>query len=76
MAEFGAKDVAALRKATGAGMMDAKKALEASDGDAEKAKDWLREKGLAGARQARRPGRRPGCRRRGRHRWHAARSSS
>ena len=49
MAEFGAKDVAALRKATGAGMMDAKKALEASDGDADKAKDWLREKGLAGA---------------------------
>ncbi|MGZ8763493.1 MAG: translation elongation factor Ts [Acidimicrobiia bacterium] len=49
MAEFGAKDVAALRKATGAGMMDAKKALEASGGDAEKAKDWLREKGLAGA---------------------------
>jgi elongation factor Ts len=49
VAEFGAKDVAALRKATGAGMMDAKKALEASDGDAEKAKDWLREKGLAGA---------------------------
>ncbi len=49
MAEFGAKDVAALRKATGAGMMDAKRALEASDGDAEKAKDWLREKGLAGA---------------------------
>jgi len=47
--EFGAKDVAALRKATGAGMMDAKKALEASDGDADKAKDWLREKGLAGA---------------------------
>jgi elongation factor Ts len=49
VADFGAKDVAALRKATGAGMMDAKKALEASDGDAEKAKDWLREKGLAGA---------------------------
>lgn len=49
MPEFGAKDVAALRKATGAGMMDAKKALEASDGDADKAKDWLREKGLAGA---------------------------
>jgi elongation factor Ts len=47
--EFGAQDVAALRKATGAGMMDAKKALEASDGDAERAKDWLREKGLAGA---------------------------
>jgi elongation factor Ts len=49
MAEISAKDVAALRKATGAGMMDCKKALEATDGDIEKAKDWLREKGLAGA---------------------------
>ena len=39
----------ALRKATGAGMMDCKKALEETDGDIEAAKDWLREKGLAGA---------------------------
>jgi elongation factor Ts len=44
---FTAKDVQALRQATGAGMMDAKKALEANDGDAEAAKQWLREKGLA-----------------------------
>jgi len=44
---FTAKDVQALRQATGAGMMDAKKALEATDGDAEAAKQWLREKGLA-----------------------------
>ena len=44
---FTAKDVQALRQATGAGMMDAKKALEANDGDTEAAKQWLREKGLA-----------------------------
>jgi len=44
---FTAKDVQALRQATGAGMMDAKKALEANDGDMEQAKQWLREKGLA-----------------------------
>ncbi len=49
MAEVGAKDVAALRKATGAGMMDCKKALTETDGDMEAAKDWLRTKGLAGA---------------------------
>ena len=50
-----AKDVAALRKITGAGMMDCKAALKANDGDMERAKDWLREKGLAGA--AKRAGR-------------------
>ncbi|MET0579125.1 MAG: translation elongation factor Ts, partial [Ilumatobacteraceae bacterium] len=44
---FTAKDVQALRQATGAGMMDAKKALEANDGDMEAAKTWLREQGLA-----------------------------
>jgi elongation factor Ts len=44
---FTAKDVQALRQATGAGMMDAKKALEANDGDFEAAKQWLREQGLA-----------------------------
>jgi elongation factor Ts len=49
MADFTAKDVQALRKATGAGMMDAKRALEESDGDAEAAADWLREKGLSKA---------------------------
>jgi len=42
-----AKDVQALRQATGAGMMDCKKALEAANGDVEAAKTWLREKGLA-----------------------------
>ncbi len=49
MASYSAKDVAALRKETGAGMMDCKNALEASNGDVEAAKDWLRAKGLAGA---------------------------
>jgi len=49
MADFGAQDVAALRKATGAGMMDCKKALQETGGDMEAAKDWLRKKGLAGA---------------------------
>jgi elongation factor Ts len=44
---FTAKDVQSLRQATGAGMMDAKKALEANDGDMEASKQWLREKGLA-----------------------------
>ena len=46
---FTAKDVMALRERTGAGMMDCKKALAACDGDAEKAGDFLREKGLAAA---------------------------
>jgi elongation factor Ts len=46
MAEFGAKDVKALRDATGAGMMDAKRALEANDGDMEAAGKWLREQGI------------------------------
>jgi elongation factor Ts len=55
MAEISAKDVAALRKITGAGMMDCKKALLENDGDFERAKDWLREKGIAGA--AKREGR-------------------
>ncbi len=44
---FTAKDVQALRQSTGSGMMDAKKALEANDGDIEAAKQWLREQGLA-----------------------------
>ena len=44
---FTAQDVKALREASGAGMMDCKKALEATDGDLEAAKQFLREKGLA-----------------------------
>jgi elongation factor Ts len=55
MADISAKDVAALRKATGAGMMDCKKALAETNGDFDAAKDWLREKGIAGA--AKRAGR-------------------
>lgn len=46
---FTAKDVQNLREQTGAGMMDCKKALSASDGDFEKAIEFLREKGLAAA---------------------------
>ena len=42
-----AQDVKALREMTGVGMMDCKKALAASDGDMDKAVEWLREKGLA-----------------------------
>lgn len=38
-----------LRDKTGAGMMDCKKALQATDGDLDKAVDWLREKGIAKA---------------------------
>ena len=46
---FSAKDVKALRDATGAGMMDAKRALTDNDGDMEAATQSLREKGLAKA---------------------------
>ena len=49
MAEFTAKDVQRLRQATGAGMMDAKKALEEAGGDFDAATKKLREKGLAKA---------------------------
>ncbi len=38
-----------LRERTGAGMMDCKKAIEASNGDIDKAIDWLRENGIAKA---------------------------
>ena len=44
-----ASDVKALREATGAGMMDCKKALTEADGNIEKATEILREKGLAAA---------------------------
>ena len=44
---FTNKDVMALREKTGVGMMDCKKALQESDGDMDKAVDYLREKGLA-----------------------------
>ena len=46
---FTAKDVQALREKTGVGMMDCKKALTETDGDMEKAIEFLRKKGLAAA---------------------------
>jgi len=49
VADFTARDVQALRQSTGAGMMDAKRALEDANGDMDKASDLLREKGLAAA---------------------------
>jgi elongation factor Ts len=55
MAEITAAMVKALRDATGAGMMDCKRALQESEGDIERATEILREKGLASA--AKRAGR-------------------
>jgi len=49
MAEISAKTVKDLRDQTGAGMMDCKKALQETNGDLEKAKEWLRQKGIASA---------------------------
>jgi len=49
MAEITAKDVKALRDATGAGMMDAKRALTECDGDFDRAVAWLRERNLGKA---------------------------
>ncbi|MEO1568547.1 MAG: translation elongation factor Ts, partial [Pseudomonadota bacterium] len=49
MAQITAALVKDLRDKTGAGMMDAKKALVESDGDMEAAVDWLRAKGLSKA---------------------------
>lgn len=49
MQQVSAKVVKELRQASGAGMMDCKRALAACDGDLEKAGDYLRKKGLASA---------------------------
>ena len=49
MADFTAKEVQALRKETGAGMMNAKNALAETGGNMEEAKDLLRERGIAKA---------------------------
>ncbi|SEB02831.1 elongation factor Ts [Thalassobacillus cyri] len=46
-----AKMVKELREKTGAGMMDCKKALTESDGDMDKAMEWLREKGISKAQK-------------------------
>ena len=48
-ASISAQQVKALRDQTGSGMMDSKRALQATSGDLEKAKDWLRQKGMARA---------------------------
>ncbi len=49
MAAITAQMVKELREKTGVGMMDCKKALQQTDGDMEKAIDFLREKGMASA---------------------------
>ena len=49
MADITARDVQALRRLTGAGILDARRALVETDNDQEKAARWLREQGLAGA---------------------------
>ncbi len=46
---FSVNDIKDLREKTGAGMLDCKKALEATNGDMEAAVDWLREKGISTA---------------------------
>lgn len=43
------KDIKKLREKTGAGVMDAKRALEESKGDMKKAEEWIAKKGLAKA---------------------------
>lgn len=49
MADITAKMVSELRRKTGAGMMDCKKALTENDGDIDKSSEWLRKKGMASA---------------------------
>jgi elongation factor Ts len=49
--KISAGQVKALREATGAGMMDCKRALQETDGDVVKATEWLRQKGLASAKK-------------------------
>jgi elongation factor Ts len=49
MATVSAQDIQTLRKATGAGILDARRALVETDGDQEKASRWLREHGLSSA---------------------------
>jgi elongation factor Ts len=52
VADVSAKDVAALRKVTGAGMMDCKQALIETEGDQEAAVDWLRKQGLGASKRS------------------------
>lgn len=49
MSNYTAADIKKLREETGAGMMDCKKALDAENGDMQKAKEWVAAKGLAKA---------------------------
>ncbi|PZV11865.1 MAG: elongation factor Ts [Leptolyngbya sp.] len=49
MADISAKMVKELREKTGAGMMDCKKALQETEGNIEKASEWLRKKGISSA---------------------------
>lgn len=49
MADISAAQVKELREMTGSGIMDCKRALQATEGDMEKAVAWLREKGIASA---------------------------
>jgi elongation factor Ts len=49
--KISAEQVKALRQATGAGMMDCKRALQESRGDVAKATEWLRQKGLDSAKK-------------------------
>ena len=76
MAEFTAKDVKALRQATGAGMMDAKKALEANDGDMEAASSGCASRASPSRAKRDRPRERAGRGRRSPSTATSARSSS
>ncbi len=49
MANFGPKDIKKLRQMTDAGMMDCKKALTETDGNMDKAVEWLRDQGMGAA---------------------------
>lgn len=49
MANVTAADIKALREETGAGMMECKKALEESAGNMDKAREWIKQRGLAKA---------------------------
>jgi elongation factor Ts len=49
MSNYNTQDIKKLREETGAGMMDCKKALDAENGDMQKAEAWVKAKGLARA---------------------------
>ena len=76
MAEISAKDVAALRKITGAGMMDCKKALQETGGDIEARQGLAAREGHRGRGEASGPRGRPRARSRCSSTATSARSSS